>query len=535
MITNTLTLYGIAACMNFGLSLILLGFAYLQPGTLLIRRFASAMLLLGVAFFVSAYGPLLPRATTVMGTNMLLLSAGVVLHTGFASFCRQQAARCDYLGWGVVGMTALPFWYWGLIEPNGHYRSAVFSCALVVINGRTAVALLREVLVNARRLPIALMGGLFMVLTLWMLARGIVLLLTETPVPVQAGTNPTLWITVFWYIVLTALMTACVIWMEINRLRSYRINFGLQEDAVLGTLQPLRANLMLLWCTVIILAFAIIGELFIAYQAFYQGESERLLLAGETATGAISQAVLLRMGPILIAALLTLLVVMTLALILSWVMRQHEEQSQLIAMLSHELKTPLSVLRLALGAEVMSPKIRQLALGSVLDMNGVVERCLQSDRLHYGRMAITKTACQLDDEINALCTSNLAAERLLVELPTLPVCHTDRQIVWVILSNLIDNALKYSQAQQPVRISAAVTTLVHIAGIEVSVSNTVAATALPDARQIFRKYYRGEHAHKTTGAGLGLYLARNLAKALGGQLRYVPHCQQVTFSLWIPL
>ncbi|MDP3053093.1 MAG: HAMP domain-containing sensor histidine kinase [Methylobacter sp.] len=521
--------------MNFCLSLILMGFAYLQPGTLLIRRFASAMLLLGVAFFISAYGPLLPRATTVMGTNMLLLAAGVVLHTGFASFCRQQAARYDYVGWGTVGITALPFWYWGLVEPNGHYRSVVFSCTVVLVNSRTAVVLLREVITNARRMPIALMGGLFMVLTVWMLVRGIMLLLTEAPATVQSGANPTLWITVFWYIVLAALMTGCVIWMEINRLRSYRINFGLQEEAVLGTLQPLRANLLLLWSMVTIFVLAIVSELFIVYQAFYQSEYERLLLVSEIPVDDISPAILGRMAPILVAALLMIVVVMTLALILSWVVRQREEQSQLLVMLSHELKTPLSVLRLALGAEVLPPKIRQLALRSVLDMNAVIERCLQTDRLYYGRIAITKTACNLGDEINALCTHHLASERLLVELPTLPVCHTDRQIVWVILSNLIDNALKYSQAQQPVRITAAVTMPSHTTGILVSITNTVAANALPDAQQLFHKYYRGETAHKVTGSGLGLYLARRLAKALGGQLSYAPDTNEVTFNFWIPL
>ena len=665
--------------MNFGLSLILLGFAQMQPGTLVTRWFSSAILLLAVAFFASAYGLLLPRWMTVIGTNMLLISAGVILHTGFAAFCTQQLPRCDRLGWFVVALTAVPFGYWGLIEPNGNFRSVVFSVALVLINGRTAFLLLREALHSANRLPIIAMGALFMLLTLWMLVRGILLLQAEPIPPDVRGSNPTQWITVFCYIVLVALMTGCVIWMEVNRLCANVASFGLEEQTVLGGLKPARANLILLWSTVIILCLAISSEVLIAYQAMYQSEYQRLQQSvtlanaafveqasqllkqadqllrvsrdyyqtqdvaflnstrplidgvylfdtdhrwlnqntgntinpkisdldqhfnyhqsnladtlyfgsvqrhnfndqntagfaisrrlnkanGEfagivltllqssqfsgfyqklmthptyvvsllntsdhlpraqhpesdirpfskdsplwqalslapsgnfqesaiTEEGAIidynyqrvvdlplvmvsgfllndvSQFVLIHISPIAFGAVLTILAIVTLAFILTTVIRQREEQSQFLSMLSHELKTPLAVIRLALGSETLSARIKQLAARSVMEMNTIIERCLQADRLYHGRFSIMLEKCDLSHEITELCANSLAPERLLFSPSELSCCKTDKQIIRVILSNLIDNALKYSPADQPVRVVAALTSHHHKEGI----------------------------------------------------------------------
>ena len=64
--------------------------AHFQPGTVLVRRFAVAILMLAVAFFGAGCGPLLPRWMTVIGTNVVLLSAGVMFYTAFAAYCAQR-------------------------------------------------------------------------------------------------------------------------------------------------------------------------------------------------------------------------------------------------------------------------------------------------------------------------------------------------------------------------------------------------------------------------------------------------------------
>ena len=75
---NTLTLYLIASAWSFCLSLLLLVVARLKPTSGLIRDSVLAILLLSVGLMGSGFGPMLPRWTTVVGTNLILLSVGLV-------------------------------------------------------------------------------------------------------------------------------------------------------------------------------------------------------------------------------------------------------------------------------------------------------------------------------------------------------------------------------------------------------------------------------------------------------------------------
>lgn len=129
--------------MSINLSLVLTAFAHFQPGTRLLKSCAVGILMLSVGFTVSGFGPDLPFWMTVIGTNMLLILAAVVLHAAFVACSQQQPVRVDWLGWGIVAMTALPFWYWGLVAPDGNVRSGVFSLAVATISLRTTWVLAR--------------------------------------------------------------------------------------------------------------------------------------------------------------------------------------------------------------------------------------------------------------------------------------------------------------------------------------------------------------------------------------------------------
>ena len=68
----------------------------------------------------------------------------------------------------------------------------------------------------------------------------------------------------------------------------------------------------------------------------------------------------------------------------------------------------------------------------------------------------------------------------------------------------------------------------------IRIDNTPGAAGHPDPRQVFKKYYRSPGAHSKTGSGLGLYLVHNVARQLGGWVRYVPNDSCVRFELWLP-
>jgi signal transduction histidine kinase len=113
---------------------------------------------------------------------------------------------------------------------------------------------------------------------------------------------------------------------------------------------------------------------------------------------------------------------------------------------------------------------------------------------------------------------------------------TDIQLLQVALGNLIDNALKYATPASLVQVSASTSTGAHRSpgGILFSVVNTPGPAGLPDASQVFQKYYRSPGARSKTGSGLGLYLVHQIARRLGGWVRYVPGTRQVQFEFWLP-
>jgi signal transduction histidine kinase len=213
-----------------------------------------------------------------------------------------------------------------------------------------------------------------------------------------------------------------------------------------------------------------------------------------------------------------------------------QAQSQLMTMLTHELKTPLSVIRMALGVGTQSVEIKERADRAVRDMNTVIDRSAWSDRLQDGRYTLIMVACDLAQELEQLKaqTNSPARVGLTVCHPT-PSLVTDAASLRMILSNLIENALKYSPADSCIEVDVAARAQAQNAGLCVSVTNLPGAAGWPDPVHIFDKYYRSPGAYRQTGSGLGLYLAATMARQLGGELVYANDQQRVRFELWLPV
>lgn len=214
--------------------------------------------------------------------------------------------------------------------------------------------------------------------------------------------------------------------------------------------------------------------------------------------------------------------------------QQREYQQRFMAMLSHELKTPLSVIRMALGMQAPSAVVQRHALQSVADIDAVVERCVQVDQLEQHLLTSRQQACDVGDMLASLRGASTAPQRFVMRMQVLPSIHIDFQLLQVALINLIDNAFKYADANQPIHVAACQFEHQTRPGILVSISNTPCSVGLPDANRIFEKYYRGPGAHGKTGSGLGLYLVRGSIEQLGGWVRYSPSLNEVRFELWIP-
>jgi two-component system, OmpR family, sensor histidine kinase KdpD len=203
-----------------------------------------------------------------------------------------------------------------------------------------------------------------------------------------------------------------------------------------------------------------------------------------------------------------------------------ELKSTLLDAVAHEFKTPLTAMKAAASAlrsgTVAQPEERR-ELVTVLDeeidhLNRLVTEAIQMARFEAGAIELDKHSHPVGALVaEALRITNSTAEgrAISVEMePGLPPVEADGALVALALKQLIDNALRYSPAGSGIRIQGrreadAVLISIHDRG-----------PGIPPGEQsrIFDKFYRGSTADRTRGTGMGLAIAREIARAHGGEV-----------------
>lgn len=215
---------------------------------------------------------------------------------------------------------------------------------------------------------------------------------------------------------------------------------------------------------------------------------------------------------------------------------KRQEQQQFLAMLAHELRNPLSAVNfLADGRTREGQQIRR----AVHDMHLVLERSVQAERLDDDGFRAQIGPVHLPALLREL-GRRAAPERLLLCMHGLPEhLQTDQLLLSIVLGNLIDNALKYSPDASQVTLDAELLGDAVATTVRFRVANAVGPSGVPQADQLFKKYYRNPAAQHQIGSGLGLYLVSGLLKLLGGTIAYVPASesqrQSVVFEVNLPV
>lgn len=207
-----------------------------------------------------------------------------------------------------------------------------------------------------------------------------------------------------------------------------------------------------------------------------------------------------------------------------------EERDKLLTMLAHELKTPLATMQMRLDTQARGSREIRLA---IRDMDGVIERCLQTTRMDEGRLVMRCECCDLVDLVREAVSACAQPARVRMDMPGALRLRTDRQLFFVVLNNLLENACKYAAPDTP--IDVVLQCDADGRGATLEVRNRPGAAGWPDANRLFDKYYRSPHARRQAGTGLGLFLARNLMQTLGGQIRYAPDDEQLRFVVTLPI
>ncbi len=218
--------------------------------------------------------------------------------------------------------------------------------------------------------------------------------------------------------------------------------------------------------------------------------------------------------------------------------QRREEQERFLTMLTHELKTPIGVARMSLGAIKVQGPQRDRIERALSNINAIVDRCRIADRLEHRQLIPHSETCDLMALICESIASCTEPDRVKVLESNPMLIRSDSQLITICLANLIDNALKYSPPFSEIFIRVqpqAAATELRPGGICVRVSNQAGTAGRPDTTQVFSKYYRSQGARSKSGSGLGLYLTHGIACLLGAELSFQSNDELIEFSLWVPV
>ena len=210
---------------------------------------------------------------------------------------------------------------------------------------------------------------------------------------------------------------------------------------------------------------------------------------------------------------------------------KRQEKERFISMLTHELKTPLSILKLAYeSGDVI--KTDKHVEGALKDINDVIDRCALEDKLENQGFKLLIERHSLKRIVYQKISEYENADRFKLTIEGDLWIESDLNLLRIILGNLLDNAIKYGDENSPILINSRTENQ----NIKFTISNIIGEVGAPDEERLFTKYYRSEKAHKNTGSGLGLYLVSNLAKLLKGEAKYFLSSDQklITFELTLP-
>ena len=205
-----------------------------------------------------------------------------------------------------------------------------------------------------------------------------------------------------------------------------------------------------------------------------------------------------------------------------------ELRSTFLSMTSHELQTPVAIIKAY--AETLQRKYGEQdhvlvnglrAIDAETDrLSRLVSNLLRVSRLEAGALPVRLV------ELDLAALARHVVERMRPRAPkhhftvrfpeAFPKVAADPERMEEVLTNLVDNAVKYSPKGGEIRIEGAVTP----STVEVSVVDQGPGIPLREQERLFQRFYRvpGGPNRQTTGVGLGLFLVKAIVEAHGGQV-----------------
>jgi signal transduction histidine kinase len=219
-------------------------------------------------------------------------------------------------------------------------------------------------------------------------------------------------------------------------------------------------------------------------------------------------------------------------------------RADFVSLVSHELRSPMAAVigsaeTLRARWRELQPEHREAFLALISDetsrLADLIADVLDTSRIEAGSFSYTFENVDLGELAEeAVSSAALGQDEVKVDAVVnrpLPIVRGDRVRLRQVLSNLIDNAVKYSDAGAAVGVDVSAQN----GGIRVDVSDRGPGIPHDQQRLIFEKFGRVRSANTRPGTGLGLFIARSIVEAHGGSLevRSAPG-EGSTFSLLLP-
>ncbi len=237
--------------------------------------------------------------------------------------------------------------------------------------------------------------------------------------------------------------------------------------------------------------------------------------------------IVLATGSVLLAGILAG-VIMYLTLTVK-AFRLNQRQSNFIDSVTHELKSPIASLKLYLQTmtqrtvdEQQQKDFHRIMLDDVERLDSLINHLLDVARIDRGVDPADSERVRLDELLRQCAQATCIRYRLpeeTVEIHADPVTVFSQTVqLEILFRNLIDNGVKYGGVPPKVNVRAEATSHQQVV---VSVIDNGPGIPADQRRKVFGRFVRlgNELERSTPGTGLGLYLVRNVTRAMGGTVR----------------
>ena len=223
---------------------------------------------------------------------------------------------------------------------------------------------------------------------------------------------------------------------------------------------------------------------------------------------------------------------------------ERQELQALVSDISHQVKTPVSNLKMATDTLLEKPMVEAERTDFIRGIRTQTDKLdflfqalVKTSRLETGVIQLDKKPGHLFDTVaQAMSGIVYAAEKkeitVSVDCPEDLTLSHDSKWTSEALFNLLDNAVKYTPAGGKIAVSVVLWEMY----VEVKVTDTGKGISESNQAAIFRRFYREEEVHEQQGVGIGLYLAREIVTRQGGYIKVASEPGQGSaFSIMLPV